>query len=61
MKKYRYIWLPALLLIYGMTMAIFFGPDLIMAGRGWQVTAFVIFDVAICIALSIFIRKRQQF
>lgn len=61
MKKYRYIWLPAILLIYGMTMAALFGPELIDAGRGWQVAAFTVADIVICIALSIFIRKRQQF
>lgn len=61
MKKYRFIWLPLALLIYGMAMAAWFGPELVAAGRGWQVWTFVGIDIALCSALSIFIYKRQKF
>lgn len=60
MKKYRFIWLPAILLIYGMGMAWKFGPELIAAGRAWQVWSFVVFDLIICILLSIFIFRRSR-
>lgn len=61
MKKYRYIWLPSALLIYGIAMAAWFGPELIRAGRSGQVWGFVIFDIILCAVLSVFIYKRSKF
>jgi hypothetical protein len=60
MNKYRYIWLPALLLSYGLAMAAHFGPELIAAGRLWQVWTVVGADIVVCILLFIFLRKKQR-
>lgn len=60
MRKYRFIWLPAILLIYGMGMACRFGHELMAAGRAWQLWTFVAVDIIICVALSVFIRKRSR-
>lgn len=61
MKKYRYIWLPLVLLAYGLGMAWWFGPELSAAGRVWQVWTFVGVDVVVCLLLSVFIYKRSRF
>ena len=61
MRKYRYIWFPLLLLIYGLGMAWKYGPMFIAAGRAWQVWLFIAIDIVICILLAIFLRKRQSF
>ena len=61
MKKYRFIWIPLLLLVYGLTMAYKFGSDLVAAGRAWQLWTFIAIDIIVCLFLSIFIKKRQSF
>ena len=61
MKSKRYIWLPLLLLAYGITMAVYFGKDHIASGNGWRLTLFIVFDVIICVALFFFLKRRIEF
>lgn len=59
-REKRYIWLPLLLLIYGAVMALYFGPEIIAAGKGWQVAVTMGVDVTVCILLFFFLRKKQR-
>ncbi len=61
MKEKRYIWLPIVLLLYGVAMAAYFGPEIIAAGQGWQVWVTLGVDVIVCFLLFIFLRKRSRF
>ncbi|MDE6271548.1 MAG: hypothetical protein K2M31_00895 [Muribaculaceae bacterium] len=59
-NRYKYIWLPALLLIYGAVIGILYGRDFIADGRIWQFVATMAADLAVCIALFFALRKRQR-
>lgn len=59
-KRYKYIWLPALLLIYGAIIGILFGNDFIADGRAWQFAATMGADVIVCVALFFALRKKQR-
>ncbi len=54
------IWLPSVLTLYFLAMAIIFGPDLI---RNGEITRFVIvsvIEIAIIIAVHFFYRHRER-
>lgn len=59
--KHRHIWLPLLLLVYGITMAVYFGKEHIQSGNTMRLVIFFIIDVALCIGLFIFLKKREKF
>ncbi len=61
MRKYRYIWLSLLLFLYGMTFAIFFGPDFINSGRTIYLIVAVLADLLICILLFFALRKKSKY
>lgn len=60
LRNKRYIWLPAILLLYGITMAVFFGRELIAAGRWWQLAVTMGVDIIVCILLFIFLKKKSK-
>lgn len=60
MRRYKYIWVPALLGIYFLFMTFYFGIDLLRTGhemRFWITTGA---ELIILIALSFFMKKREQ-
>lgn len=59
-NRYKYIWLPALLLLYGAVIGILFGKDFISSGRTWQFLATMAGDLAVCIALFFSLRKKGR-
>lgn len=60
MRNKRYIWLPILLLIYGLAFAILYGPDFVKTGRTMQLTLAVVADILICVLLFFALRKKQN-
>lgn len=60
LREKRYIWLPVLLLLYGLAMGITFGRDYIATGKTLQLALIMAADIAICIALFYFLRKKQR-
>lgn len=60
MRKYKYIWLTALLSAYALFMTLYFGLDLLRSGGKTQFWITLGAEVAILIALFFFLRKREQ-
>lgn len=60
MRKYKYIWLPALLLIYFIFMTFYFGIDLLKAGEQLRFWATVGAELAVLIALAFFLKRRER-
>lgn len=60
MRKYRYIWLPVLLLIYFMFMTFYYGLDLLKSGGAVQFWCTVGAEVVILTALAFFLKKREK-
>ncbi len=60
MRKYKYIWLPAILAIYFIFMTLHFGVDLLKSGNALRFWLTVGSEVAVLIALSFFLRKRER-
>ncbi len=60
MRKYKYIWLPALLAIYFAFMTVYFGLDLLRSGETLRFWGTIIAESAILIALVIFLKKRER-
>ncbi|MBD5370091.1 MAG: hypothetical protein HDR80_02950 [Bacteroides sp.] len=60
MRKYRYIWLPVILLVYGLAIAAIFGPEFVRAGKTLTLVLSVAADVIVCILLFIFLRKKSR-
>ncbi len=52
-------WLPAVLAIYFIVMAAIFVPTLIRAGEYLRVALISVVEIAVLIALRIFLRKRE--
>lgn len=53
-------WLPALLAIYFIVMAAIFVPSLIRTGQYLRVAIISIVEIAVLIALRVFLRKREN-
>lgn len=60
MRKYRYIWLPAVLAIYFLFMTFYFGLDLLRAGGSTQFWCTVAAEIVILTALVFFLRRREK-
>lgn len=60
MRQYRYIWLPALLLLYGMIFAFWFGPDFLATGRTWDLLFAIVADILICVLLFFALKKKKN-
>lgn len=56
----KYVWLPAVLTIYFLFMAIYFGRDMLAAGQTGTYIGIVIGEVAVLTLLVIFLRKRDK-
>lgn len=60
MRKYKYIWLPALLAIYFCFMTVYFGLDLLRSGENLRFWATIGAETAVLIALVFFLKKRER-
>lgn len=60
MRKYKYIWLPAILAVYFIFMTLNFGIDLLRSGNALRFWLTVSAEVAVLAALSFFLRKRDR-
>lgn len=60
MKKYRFIWLPVLLFAYGIAIALYNKNELIASGQSWRLWLSVAIDMAVCLFLAIFLKKRRD-
>lgn len=60
MRKYKYIWLPALLAIYFVFMTVYFGLDLLRSGENLRFWGTIIAEMVVLIALVIFLKKREK-
>lgn len=58
--KKKYVWLPALLAIYFIVMAVYFGRDLLAAGRIWQFVATAVAETAVLVGLFFALRWRDR-
>lgn len=59
-KLRKSVWLPLLLLIYFLVMAVYFGRDLITGGRTPEFIGICAGELAAIILLAIFLRKRER-
>ncbi len=60
MRKYKYIWLPALLAIYFLFMTFYFGMDLLRAGETARFWGTVAAEAVVLAALVFFLKKRER-
>lgn len=60
MRKYKYIWLPALLGLYFIFMTIYFGLDLLRSGETFRFWATIGAEIIVLIALVFFLKKRER-
>lgn len=60
MRKYKYIWLPALLGLYFIFMTIYFGLDLLRSGETFRFWATIGAETIVLIALVFFLKKRER-
>lgn len=60
MRKYKYIWLPALLAIYFVFMTVYFGLDLLRSGENLRFWGTIIAEMIVLIALVFFLKKREK-
>ena len=60
MRKYKYIWLPALLAAYFLFMTLHFGVDLLRSGETVRFWATVGSELAVLAALAFFLKRRER-
>lgn len=60
MRKYKFIWLPAILAIYFLFMTFYFGLDLLRGGEYVRFWATVGTELVVLIALAFFLRRRER-
>lgn len=60
MRKYKYIWLPALLSIYFVFMTVYFGMDLLRSGETLRFWGTIAAEIAVLTALVFFLKKRER-
>lgn len=60
MRKYKYIWLPALLALYFCFMTVYFGLDLLRSGETLRFWCTIGAETAVLIVLVIFLKKRER-
>lgn len=59
-RKYKYIWLPAVIFIYFLVMTFMFGTDLLRQGATMQFWLTVGSELVVLVALVFFLRRREQ-
>ena len=60
MRKYKYIWLPALLFIYFIFMTVYFGLDILRSGETLRFWATIGAETAVLLALVFFLKRRER-
>lgn len=60
MRKYKYIWLPALLAVYFIVMTFYFGLDLLRQGESMRFWLTVGAEAIVLTALVFFLKKRDR-
>ncbi len=60
MRKYKYIWLPAILAVYFLFMTFYFGMDILRSGETLRFWATVGSECAVLIALVFFLKRREK-
>ncbi len=60
MREKRYIWLPAVILIYFLFMTFYFGTELLTQGQTLRFVLTVVAEIVVIIALFFFLRARQR-
>lgn len=60
MRKYKYIWLPALLGVYFLFMTFYFGIDLLRAGENMRFWGTVAAELLVLLALVFFLRRKER-
>lgn len=60
MRKYKYIWVPAIIGIYFLFMTFYFGLDLLRSGQALRFWITAGSECLILIALFFFMKKREQ-
>ena len=60
MRKYKYIWLPALLAVYFLGMTFYFGLDLLRQGEATRFWLTVGAELVVLTALVFFLKKREK-
>ena len=60
MRKYKYIWLPALLAVYFLGMTFYFGLDLLRQGEATRFWLTVAAEATVLTALVFFLKKREK-
>lgn len=60
MRKYKYIWLPAIIFIYFAVMTAVYGMDLLRSGETSQFWLTVGAELVVLVALVFFLRRREQ-
>lgn len=60
MRKYKYIWLPALLAVYFLCMTFYFGMDLLRQGETMRFWLTVGAELTVLTALVFFLKKREK-
>ncbi len=61
MRKYKYIWLPALLSVYFLFMTVYFGLDLLRSGEMLRFWGTVAAEVVVLVALVVFLKKKEKY
>lgn len=59
-KLKKSVWLPTLLALYFLAMAIYFGPKLINEGETTRLIVVSIIEIIIIIAVHIFYKRRER-
>ena len=60
MREKRYIWIPAVILVYFLFMSFHFGTELLAQGQTLRFVLTVVAETAVIIALFFFLRARQR-
>lgn len=60
MKLKKSVWLPTVIAAYFIIMAIYFGPEMIKAGRTLQFSLTCLAEVIVLVLLVIYLRKREK-
>lgn len=60
MRKYKYIWLPAIIFIYFAVMTVMFGLDLLRSGAVAQFWLTIGSELVVLVALVFFLKHRER-
>lgn len=60
MRKYKYIWLPAIIGVYFIVMAIWFGRDLLASGQYLRFISIIVVELLLLVGLFFSLRRRER-